>query len=170
MQSSEYSDVYKKFDKDGDGDITPDELISVWKKNFYYSAKPSDFQILVKLGEVPMDLALYFNDMSSSASTEFAGVVNFLTILTNYCKFSTNLGLRAELIRQLWPSTPATRYFDDYLNLGSMKNPAKVEQEVLQELEEFSEGNETINKEQLQDWLFKIHPEFDDDLLESKIL
>jgi hypothetical protein len=50
-----------------------------------------------------------------------------------------------------------------------MKNPAKVEQEVLQELEEFSEGNETINKEQLQDWLFKIHPEFDDDLLESKI-
>ena len=50
-----------------------------------------------------------------------------------------------------------------------MKNPAKVEQEVLQELEEFAQGNETINKEQLQDWLFKIHPEFDDDLLERKI-
>jgi hypothetical protein len=75
----------------------------VYEKKTYYSAKPSDFQILVKLGEVPMDLALYFNDMSSSASTEFAGVVNFLTILTNYCKFSTNLGLRAELIRQLRP-------------------------------------------------------------------
>ena len=58
------------------------------KKKFDNAAKPSDFQILVKLGEVPMDLALYFNDMSSSASTEFAGVVNFLTILTNYCKFS----------------------------------------------------------------------------------
>ncbi|CBY32512.1 unnamed protein product [Oikopleura dioica] len=117
MKSSEYGDVYKQFDSDGDGDITPDELIT----------------ILVKLGEVPMDLALYFNDMSSSASTEFAGVVNFLTILTNYC---------------------------------SMQNPAKVEQEVLQEMEEFAQGNETINKEQLQDWLFKIHPEFDDDLLE----
>ena len=66
---------------------------------------------------------------------------------------------------------PALRFkkFYDSLNLGSMKNPAKVEQEILQELEEFSKGNETINKEQLQDWLFKIHPEFDDDLLEGKI-
>ncbi|CAG5106315.1 Oidioi.mRNA.OKI2018_I69.chr1.g2787.t1.cds [Oikopleura dioica] len=118
MESSEYGDVYKHFDDDGDGNITPEELIS----------------ILVKLGEVPMDLALYFNDMSSSSSTEFAGVVNFLTILTNYC---------------------------------SMKNPAKVEQEVLQDLEQFAEGSETINKDQLQDWLFKIHPEFDDDLLDA---
>lgn len=50
-----------------------------------------------------------------------------------------------------------------------MQNPAKVEQEVLQEMEEFAQGNETINKEQLQDWLFKIHPEFDDDLLEGRI-
>jgi len=50
--------------------------------------------------------------------------------------------------------------------LGAMINPAKVEQEVLQEMEEFAKGSETINKEQLQDWLFKIHPEFDDDLLE----
>ena len=49
-----------------------------------------------------------------------------------------------------------------------MKNPAKVESEVLQDMETFSEGSETINKEQLQDWLFKIHPEFDDDLLERK--
>lgn len=117
MESSEYVDVYKHFDNDGDGNITPEELIS----------------ILVKLGEVPMDLMLYFNDMAGSATTEFAGVINFLTILTNYC---------------------------------AMKNPAKVEQEVTQELEAAAEGKETINKEQLQDWLFQIHPEFDDNLLD----
>lgn len=29
MKSSEYGDVYKQFDSDGDGDITPDELITV---------------------------------------------------------------------------------------------------------------------------------------------
>ena len=51
-----------------------------------------------------------------------------------------------------------------------MKNPAKVEQEVLQDLEQFAEGSETINKDQLQDWLFKIHPEFDDDLLDGGTL
>ena len=45
MESSEYSDVYKKFDNDGDGNITPDELINVRQQPVVYceTLRLSDF-------------------------------------------------------------------------------------------------------------------------------
>ena len=67
---AEYKKVYKLFDADGDRDITPEELIS----------------ILVKLGEVPYDLALYFNDMSTEVDTDYRGVINFMLVLMKYSK------------------------------------------------------------------------------------
>lgn len=66
--STEYNKAYKLFDEDGDHNITPEELI----------------KILVKLGEVPTDLIMYFNDMTIGVSTDYRGVVNFLTVLMKY--------------------------------------------------------------------------------------
>ena len=70
-ETTEYKEAYRLFDQDGDGDITADELI----------------QILLKLGEVPGDLALYFNQMSEEISTDYTGVINFLTVLIRYSKW-----------------------------------------------------------------------------------
>ena len=60
-----YKKAYNLFDADGDGSITPDELIS----------------ILPSLGETPGDLCLFFDGMSEDTITNHKQICDFLTFL-----------------------------------------------------------------------------------------
>ena len=50
--------------------------------------------------------------------------------------------------------------------LVQSKNPTTAEEDVIREICIFANGEQTISKNGLEDWMYKIHPEFDDDLLE----
>ena len=57
-------------DVDGDGSISPEELI----------------QILTSLGESPGDLNLYFAGMATDTTTDYRPVVSWLTFLLKHSK------------------------------------------------------------------------------------
>ena len=58
-------EILENVDTDGDGSITPDELIS----------------ILPSLGETPGDLSLFFDGMSEDTITNHKQICDFLTFL-----------------------------------------------------------------------------------------
>ena len=61
-------------DVDGDGSISPEELI----------------QILTSLGESPGDLNLYFAGMATDTTTDYRPVVSWLTFLLKHSKLTNN--------------------------------------------------------------------------------
>ena len=60
-----YEKAYTLFDADGDGSITPDELI----------------MILPSLGETPGDLNLFFDGMSEDTITNHVQICDWLTFM-----------------------------------------------------------------------------------------
>ena len=60
--------AYRLFDADGDGEITPEELV----------------QILTSVGESPGDLNMYFSGMSQGTITDYRAVVDWLTFLIRH--------------------------------------------------------------------------------------
>lgn len=103
--TSEHKKVYGVFDKDGDRDITGGGQIfwlnlllslffkfelkkQVWCRKVFDPKKPEELiDILLKLGEVPTDLQLFFNDMSTEITTDYRTIVNFLLVVMKYSKF-----------------------------------------------------------------------------------
>ena len=67
-----FKQAYDLFDADGDGSITPEELIS----------------ILTPIGETPSDIHLYFGGMATDTITNHKQVVDFLTFLIQHSKLS----------------------------------------------------------------------------------
>ena len=58
---------------------------------FLTTNKPEELiDILLKLGEVPTDLQLFFNDMSTEITTDYRTIVNFLLVVMKYSKSSNH--------------------------------------------------------------------------------
>ena len=69
--ATSHTDYHYPFtDVDGDGSISPEELI----------------QILTSLGESPGDLNLYFAGMATDTTTDYRPVVSWLTFLLKHSK------------------------------------------------------------------------------------
>jgi len=79
-QPDAYKKAYNLFDADGDGSITPEELIS----------------IITSLGESPGDMNLYFGGMASETITNHTQVVDFLTFLIQNSKLLSVSSLNAK--------------------------------------------------------------------------
>ena len=125
-------------DVDGDGSISPEELI----------------QILTSLGESPGDLNLYFAGMATDTTTDYRPVVSWLTFLLKHSKF-----INKNPTKMKWVINENYSVGNRVTSGDSTR--ATIEADLCSEFEKFG-GNTTIESDALYDWIEETYPDLDE--------